>query len=79
MMNNKSIKVHVISERCKGCGLCIEVCQPGVLEFSEAKNSSDYYYPLVVNGDACLNCGLCEMYCPDFAVWVTIITEEAGA
>jgi len=49
-----------------------------VLELSEEKNIHGYLIPLVIHPEACLNCGLCEMFCPDFAIWATIETEEVG-
>jgi 2-oxoglutarate ferredoxin oxidoreductase subunit delta len=43
-----------------------------VLELSTEFNPKGYHYPVVVNPDACINCGLCEMLCPDFAIWSTL-------
>jgi 2-oxoglutarate ferredoxin oxidoreductase subunit delta len=47
-----------------------------VLEISEEINSNGYHPPVVKNIEACINCGMCEMFCPDFAIWVTV-TKEA--
>jgi len=49
-----------------------------VLELSDEKNIRGYLIPRVIHPEACLNCGLCEMFCPDFAIWATIETEEVG-
>jgi 2-oxoglutarate ferredoxin oxidoreductase subunit delta len=65
--------VHVIVERCKGCGFCIEFCPRGLLTRSEEANSKGYYPPQVNDDVDCTNCGLCELLCPDFAIFV-----EAG-
>jgi 2-oxoglutarate ferredoxin oxidoreductase subunit delta len=70
------IKIHIEKERCKGCGICVEVCQTSVLEISEEKNSQGYLVPVVRNPDDCISCGLCEMLCPDFAIWVVNCHEK---
>jgi 2-oxoglutarate ferredoxin oxidoreductase subunit delta len=78
---NEAVKaeVFIISERCKGCAICIEVCQARVLERSTEANSDGYYVPLVKDPGACLGCGLCEMLCPDFAIRVRVVeTEETS-
>jgi len=61
--------VHVIVERCKGCGFCVEFCPTKVLELSSAFNSKGYHPPQVVAIDKCSGCDLCGMYCPDFAIY----------
>jgi 2-oxoglutarate ferredoxin oxidoreductase subunit delta len=63
-------KVYIIDERCKGCGFCIEFCPRKVLEESEKYNSKGYHPPEVVNPDDCVHCELCELICPEFAIFV---------
>ena len=62
--------VNVIAERCKGCGFCIEFCPRKVLEISGKANSKGYFPPEVNKNIQCINCGLCELLCPDFAIYV---------
>ncbi len=71
-------EVHIIQDRCKGCGFCIEFCPKDVLEFSEAFNRKGYHPPKVVKPDDCICCGECEMLCPDFAIFVVSTTEGNG-
>ncbi len=67
-------QVHIIEDRCKGCGLCVEYCPRQVLRMSEAFNRKGYHPPLVVDADGCLGCRFCEELCPEFAIFCT----EAG-
>ncbi len=58
--------VRIDIETCKGCGLCIPVCPPRVLEFSAEVNSKGYAYPVLQPG--CTGCELCAKVCPDFCI-----------
>ncbi|MBL7108470.1 MAG: 4Fe-4S binding protein [Candidatus Cloacimonetes bacterium] len=68
-------KIHILKDRCKGCGFCVEYCPNDVLELSEKFNAKGYHPPKIVNENDCVNCGLCEMVCPDFAIWCTLDKE----
>ena len=61
--------VYIDVKRCKGCGFCIEYCPKDVLVFSEAFNRKGYHYPELVKTGQCVHCELCEMICPDFAIF----------
>jgi len=49
---------------CKGCGLCVDYCNLGVLEMNGPR-------PQVVKLEKCTRCMQCEVICPDFAIRVT--------
>ena len=68
--------INIIKERCKGCNICIEVCQLDVLDIAEESNSQGYNPPCVKNANDCTICGLCEMLCPDFAIRVSYNGED---
>jgi 2-oxoglutarate ferredoxin oxidoreductase subunit delta len=62
-------EVRIIADRCKGCGFCVEYCPKDVLALSEEFNRKGYHPPRVVKSGECVNCNLCEMICPDFAIF----------
>ena len=72
------VEIYIIKERCKGCGICVEVCQAKVLELSEELNSQGFRTPNVKIPEECFNCCMCDMFCSDFAIWVSIETEKVG-
>lgn len=50
-------------ERCRGCGLCVQVCPQAV--FHMAGNKAE-----LVDKDACIECGACRRNCPHGAIKV---------
>ena len=70
------IDIHVIEDRCKGCLICIELCQADVFSISDRSNTFGYKFPIVAHTDRCVDCGMCEMFCPDFAIWVSSDEEK---
>jgi 2-oxoglutarate ferredoxin oxidoreductase subunit delta len=61
--------VIVIDDRCKGCGFCVEYCPRDVLVLASTFNRKGYHPPRVVHPGQCVNCNLCEMLCPEFAIF----------
>ncbi len=62
-------EVFIVEDRCKGCAWCVEYCPCDVLVMSEAFNRKGYHPPEVVKRGECVNCNLCEMICPEFAIF----------
>jgi len=56
--------VVIDAEECKGCGLCVKSCTPGVLRLSDRLNRYGYH-PSVYVGSGCTGCGLCFYACPE--------------
>jgi 2-oxoglutarate ferredoxin oxidoreductase subunit delta len=69
-------EVHILKERCKGCGFCVEYCPKDVLELSSEFNLKGYHPPMVKTGAICLHCQLCEMLCPDYAIFSVLKKEQ---
>ena len=64
-------EVHLLKDRCKGCGFCIEFCPKDVLEESDEINKRGIHPPKVVDENKCALCGFCSAICPDFAIYTT--------
>lgn len=56
--------IVIAAEECKGCGLCIDVCPPKILRFSESFNRMGYH-PAEYLGSGCTGCGVCFYVCPE--------------
>ena len=67
-------EVIILVERCKGCGFCVEYCPRDVLVMSDDFNRKGYHPPIVVKHNECVNCNLCEMICPEFAIFTVAQT-----
>ncbi len=81
-LNQKRIKhgryqVHVLKERCKGCGYCIEFCPKRMLSRSNEMNSKGYHLVNVVTDIECSGCNVCSFVCPDFAIFAASVDGES--
>lgn len=62
-------EIHIIKDRCKECGFCIEFCPRDVLEKAEEFNEKGYHPPKIKDASKCSVCGLCEVICPEFCIY----------
>lgn len=70
--------ILVAVERCKGCGLCIDVCQPGALALDQGFVNAMGHHPVaLVDPAACTSCAKCARMCPDAALTVFVRPREA--
>ncbi|HOB26686.1 MAG TPA: 4Fe-4S binding protein [Bacteroidales bacterium] len=54
-------------EKCKGCGLCVEVCPQDVIVLGNNVNNKGYFYADIIKED-CTACENCVMVCPDAVI-----------
>ena len=66
----KKYSVKVISERCKGCTLCIDYCKTKALKLSDKPNKMGYLYAEADPQNECSGCMLCTLVCPDLEIEV---------
>ena len=72
----KKFKVNVDEATCKGCGICVHVCEMrGGKNLRYGNNRTLLGGALPESAGACTGCRWCERYCPDFAINVE---EEAA-
>lgn len=63
-------KVTIDTDRCKGCGLCIDACPKKVLGKSEHLNIKGYHAAEPKEPEKCIGCGFCYTMCPDCVITV---------
>ncbi len=71
-------EIRVITERCKGCGVCVEYCPKDVLELHTDFNPKGYHPPFAKNEGDCTTCGLCQTLCPEFAIFCIDVNREVS-
>ncbi len=65
IFQNAKCSLHIVPELCKGCEICIEFCPVKALSLDKKRliaTASDM--------EKCIACGMCEMRCPDFAIYI---------
>lgn len=68
------MKVTVNKDRCKECGLFIHHCPRKAISKCDVLNANGYY-PVQVDDEACIACGMCYITCPDGVFHVSGNTE----
>jgi 2-oxoglutarate ferredoxin oxidoreductase subunit delta len=62
-------KIIIDIQRCKGCGLCVQVCPKNSIVISKQSNKTGYF-PAETDNRNCTGCALCAIICPDAAITV---------
>jgi len=58
--------LHIATDRCKGCSLCIGACTKGALALDETRVNFLGYHPIrLIDPAVCTSCALCARVCPD--------------
>jgi NAD-dependent dihydropyrimidine dehydrogenase PreA subunit len=63
---------HIFEDLCDGCGDCVPACPTHVLDPSPSGGP-----PLIARLDQCQTCFMCELYCPQDAIFVG--PDQTGA
>ena len=69
-------RVVFLEERCKGCGLCVEVCPVHILKPSGRFNR--HGYEVMEMDGQCTGCASCAVMCPDVAIRVFKSAKTKG-
>lgn len=66
--------IEVIStEKCTGCNICVHVCPTQVFVSTKAG------VPRVAAQEDCQTCFMCELYCPEDALFVLPLAEQTSS
>ena len=64
-------KLTFDTNRCKGCGLCVEACPKGLLAIAKDKINQKGHHPAEITvQEKCVGCAFCAMMCPDCVIKV---------
>lgn len=63
-------RIEITPERCKSCGICVEVCKEGCIVLDGEINSAGYQVAVFIGEDKCKGCAVCAEMCPDVAIEV---------
>ena len=77
-ITTEPITSQVITENCKACGICAEVCPYNAITLVEKPATDDSLTRklIQVNKAQCKGCGLCQGTCPKRGVHVSGFTME---
>lgn len=71
----KKFKIYIDEELCKGCNICVELCNLKVFDISPKINNKGYYVPIPERIEDCNGCQICELSCPELSI---ILAEEVN-
>ncbi len=57
-------RVVIDQNRCKGCGLCTQVCPRKILVLSNKVNINGYHPVQCTDEELCMGCANCATVCP---------------
>jgi 2-oxoglutarate ferredoxin oxidoreductase subunit delta len=72
----RSYQVYVDDDVCDGCGICVFFCKPDVFDMSTVLSRRGFFPAMPTRSEACNNCRLCELGCPQLAIAIEERDEE---
>lgn len=70
-MKERSAKIEINEDFCKGCGLCVDTCPLHLIRTVNRISPKGYYPAEFVDPEGkCTGCALCAIMCPDVAIEV---------
>ena len=64
-------RIVVDATFCKGCGLCVDVCEQGIIQLNNEVITEKGYHPATCIDDSrCTACLNCATMCPDVAITI---------
>ena len=62
--------IVVDTDKCKGCGVCLDHCPTSVISLSKDVNLKGYHFLYMSSPDKCIGCSNCAVVCPDSVITV---------
>jgi len=62
--NRDNLEIKINEKWCKGCSICIAFCPKQCLGLNEAGKVE------MQKPEDCIKCGMCELRCPDLAIYL---------
>ena len=64
-------KLTFLTDRCKGCGLCVDACPKHLIVLSnDIINKKGHHPAKLAEPEKCIGCASCAIMCPDFIIKV---------
>ena len=63
---------RIDTDLCNGCGICADTCSADVIWMDDKEKKAIIKYP-----EDCSLCGLCELECPQNAIYVSPVRMAA--
>lgn len=67
-MADREFEVTILRAYCKGCGLCVEVCEQRKIAIDPQPNEKGIQPAVVLAEVHCTGCLKCALMCPDAAI-----------
>lgn len=74
-MSAKRYEVKILRRYCKGCGLCVEVCEQDKIRIDPHPNKQGVQPAALQEDIHCTGCLKCATICPDAAIEVYQLQE----